>query len=899
MALAPGARLGAYEVVALIGAGGMGEVYRARDPRLGRDVAIKVLPAGLASDPERLQRFEQEARAAAALNHPNILAVYDIGQHEGAPYIVSELLEGGTLRERLAGGALPVRKAVEHAVQVAHGMAAAHEKGITHRDLKPENLFVTTDSRVKILDFGLAKLTQAEPGAANLSALPTTPAQTRDGIVLGTVGYMSPEQVRALAVDHRADIFAFGAVLYEMLSGRRAFERDTGVETMTAILKEDPPALPSAERQIPPALVRVVERCLEKAPSSRFQTATDLAFALENAAGQSSTSADVPAAVAGFRVLAPSWRLVLLVALAAAVATGVSVWVMSAGRSSASPQPAIRFALDLPPGITFGSRLHVPFVALSPDGGLLAYTPGGRSNTWLALRRLDQLADRRIDGTEGAHTPFFSPDGQWIGFFTADGKLRKMSVNSGTIVTICDAPNGSGATWAPDDTIIFAPSFSGGLFRVSAAGGSPQPWTTADRAKRESSHSWPQMLPDGDTVIFTIEDASKPFDDARIVAQSIRTGERRVLIDGGSFGRYVPTGHLVYARSNVLLAVPFDLRRLSVTGPPVEVLSGVSLDVGTGASQFAISETGRLVFPPAGDHKLRTRILRVDRRGTATPIVDEAPYNPSRFRLSPGGRQLAMQLTASNDDIWVLDLERGARTRLTTEFENASPVWQSDGRAMVLASDRGGPFNLWVMSLEGTEKLERLTTSASDQNPTSISSDGRLVAFHEFNGGMTGYDLMLLPLDGERKPREFLKTRFNEFGALFSPDNRYLAYVSDETGQSEVYIRAVSGEGGRQQVSLDGGTGPVWAPNSREIFFRNGNALLSADISLTPQIKVGHSRVLFTGNYALPFVESPGYDVTPDGNAFVMVQPYEETLVSRMIVVVNWFDELRRLVPTP
>ena len=351
MSLAPGTRLGAYEVVALIGAGGMGEVYRARDPRLGRDVAVKILPAGLASDPERLRRFEQEARAAAALNHPNILAVYDIGQHEGAPYIVSELLEGETLRERLAGGAQPIRKAVDYAVQIAHGLAAAHEKRIVHRDLKPENIFVTTDGRVKILDFGLAKLTQAEPSAAAMSALETTPPQTRDGIVLGTIGYMSPEQVRGLVADHRADIFAFGAVLYEMLSGQRTFQRDTGVETMTAILKDDPPALPAAERHIPPALVRIVERCLEKPPSARFQTATDLAFALDNAAGHSSTSTAAPAAADGLRFLKPSWSFVVVAALAAAVATGVGVWVMSAGRSNASQEPAIQFAIDLPPGI--------------------------------------------------------------------------------------------------------------------------------------------------------------------------------------------------------------------------------------------------------------------------------------------------------------------------------------------------------------------------------------------------------------------------------------------------------------------------------------------------------------------------------------------------------------------
>src|SRR5262245_7831758 len=655
MPLGPGTRLGPYEIVAPIGAGGMGEVYKARDPRLGRDVAIKVLPATLSADAERLQRFEQEARAAAALNHSNSLGVHDLGQHDGAPYIVSELLEGETLRERLSGGALPVRKAVEYAIQICHGLAAAHDEGIVHRDLKPENIFLTSDGRVKILDFGLAKLAQAEPALATVSALPTTPPHTLPGLVLGTIGYMSPEQVRGLVADHRSDIFAFGATLYEMLSGKRAFSGDTAMDAMTAILKEDPADIPPAERPIPPALVRVVERCLEKSPAGRFQTATDLAFALENA-GQSSTSTTVSTAVTGVRVLRPSWLLVLTAALVAAVATGVTVWVMSGGRSNASPQPPIRFAIDPPPGISFGQSGQIgrPIVALSPDGSLLAYTPGGRPNSWLSLRRLDQLADRRIDGTEGAYAPFFSPDGQWIGFFTADGKLKKMSVNGGTVATIADTTAGVGATWAADDTIIFAPSFNTGLFRVSAAGGRPQPWTSVDRAKKESSHGWPQMLPDGDTVIFTIEDASKPFDDARIVAQSIRTGERRLLIDGGSFGRYVPTGHLLYARSNALFAVRFDLRRLSVTGPPVEVMSGVAFDLGAGSSQFATSETGRLAFlPVVVDQKPRTRILRVDRRGTPAPMVDEAPYFPSEIRLSPGGRQLAMRVTASNDDIWL------------------------------------------------------------------------------------------------------------------------------------------------------------------------------------------------------------------------------------------------------
>ena len=655
MPLGPGARLGPYEILSAIGAGGMGEVYRARDSRLARDVAIKVLPSGLSSDPERLARFEQEARAAAALNHPNILAVFDLGTHDGAPYIVSELLDGETLREHIAG--LTIRKAIDYAVQIARGLSAAHEKGIVHRDLKPENIFVTANGRVKILDFGLAKLTQVEPAHAGRSALPTTPAfntqsplHTMAGVVLGTVGYMAPEQVRGIAADHRADIFAFGG--------------ETTMDTMMAIAKEAPPELPAAERHIPPALARIVDRCLEKNPASRFKSADDLAFALEGLSTQSAGA--VSPAVSARTRLAENARVAWTVAglfavTIAAILTGAVVWnsrVAVVGSSAIA-----RLTVTLPPGDDVWNVEH-PQLALSNDGTELVYGAIRNGKAQLYLRQIDHLDARPIPGTEGAVSPFFSPDGQWVGFF-AQGKLKKASIAAGAVQVLCDAPGagGKGGSWSFDNTIYFAPTNVSAIWKVSAAGGTPEPVTRLDRGKGEISHRWPQVLPGGKAILFAVW-TGPGQDEKRMDVQSLDGGERHVLAQGADTGRYVSTGHLVYARADGLMAVPMDLTSLQVTRTaPIPLAEQVR--VGGEGAQYAISDAGVMAYLPGSARRYEHRLVWVDRHGVVEALAIP-PREYAGVMLSPDGREAALTVYGSTAGIWLYNFARSTLTPLTT-----------------------------------------------------------------------------------------------------------------------------------------------------------------------------------------------------------------------------------------
>jgi len=683
MPLTSGSPLGPYEITALLGSGGMGEVYRARDPRLGRDVAIKILPSGLSADPDRLHRFEQEARAAAALNHPNILAVYDIGQQpsigsgQAAPYIVSELLQGETLRSRLAsvrveresanagervgvgvgagspravkkdGEALPVRRALEYAIQIAHGLAAAHEKGIVHRDLKPENLFVTSDGRVKILDFGLAKLTQAEPDLAGVSELPTTPPDTLPGLVLGTVGYMSPEQVRGLAADHRSDIFAFGAILYEMLSGQRAFRRETTAETMTAILKEDPPDLPLAERHIPPALERIVDRCVEKTPDSRFQSTKDLGFALEALSSYSEAAGSV-AVAAGRKGLLRSARL----AWGVAAAVSVAALALGAGRYFQRPPVDTRAyrSTILPPPDTVTTFDQIGFpgatLALSPNGRRLAFLArgtDGQRRLWVRL--LEGLSAQPLAGTEGVSAPFWSPDSQFLAFF-AGGQLKKIDAAGGPPVVlgdapaaIADGPGGSGA-WNRDGLIIFAATAAARVQRVSASGGAPSPVTTLDAQQGESFHVWPFFLPDGRHFLYLAigNKTGGAIAPNGIYVASLDTGDRQLLLPGGSNAQYAQ-GHLLFLREQTLMAQPFDLDRLELAGEAVPIAQQVFIGSGQeGIGAFSVSETGALAYQTGLSGEVRSQLTWFDRSGKQIGVLgDQADYGD--VQLSPDGTQ--------------------------------------------------------------------------------------------------------------------------------------------------------------------------------------------------------------------------------------------------------------------
>ncbi|MBI3048532.1 MAG: serine/threonine-protein kinase [Acidobacteria bacterium] len=905
MPLDPGTRLGPYEVLAPLGAGGMGEVYRARDPRLGRDVAVKVLPSGLIADAERLRRFEQEARAAAALNHPNILAVHDIGQYQDAPYIVSELLEGDTLRERLFVAALPVRKAVEYAVQVAHGLAAAHEKGITHRDLKPENVFVTSDGQVKILDFGLAKLTQAEPALSGISALPTTPPDTLPGVVLGTIGYMSPEQVRGQQADHRSDIFAFGAILYEMLSGKRAFRRETAIETMSAILKEDPPDLPVAERHIPPALARIVDRCLEKNPAARFKSADDLAFALE-ALSSPSERAEGSAAIAAIPVSRSRERLrwggvgVVCGAALAVLTAGAAGYLTSppletgAYRSAILPSPGVSLTPLLTPNARF---------ALSPDGRRLAFVgveAGGVTRLW--VQPLDAVSAQPLPGTNQASVPFWSPNSRFIGFY-AGGKLKTIDAAGGPPSTLADVTGTPGATWNQEGTILFA-NFEPGspLRRVSASGGEASAATTLNADEGETRHWFPFFLPDGRHFLY-LGVGSKtggPSTPNGIYVGALDSNERKLLVPGGSSVMYAQ-GYLFFLREQMLMAQPFDVDRLELTGDAVAVAQLVTTGGQSGmAGGFSVSATGVLAYQtgPAGvggQGSPTTQLVWVDRTGKQIGTLGD-PAQYADLQLAPDGRQAVVSFFDSargNRDIWIFDVARGLRTRFTFDaVDEFSSAWSPDGSRLVFNSRRKASLDLYVKPSSGAGAEEELLADSFDKYPLDWSPDGRFVLYGAVVPS-TGNDLWVLPLSGDRKPVPFLPTPFNEVNGQFSPDGRWIAYVSNESGRNEVYVAPFPGPGGKWQISTAGGNWPRWRHDGMEIYYLGlDNRLMAATVNgQGAAFMVGAVRPLFETRAGAPRLS---YDISPDSQRFLVNMLPEAAAPAPITLVVNWPALLRR-----
>ena len=874
----------------------MGEVYRGRDPRLGRDVAIKVLPSNASVDPGRLHRFEQEARAAAALNHPNILAVYDVGVHDGVPYIVSELLDGKTLRERIKDGSITVRTAIDYAEQMAHGLAAAHEKGIVHRDLKPDNVLVTSDGRVKILDFGLAKLIDQESTGAISSVLPTSPPGTSPGLVLGTTGYMSPEQVRGALIDRRTDIFALGVVLYEMLTGRRAFIRETVPETMTAILREDVPDLHSSNPQVPLPLEQVLRRCLDKDPARRFQSTQDLAFALSTAG--SATTSSVAVMPAAEPPMASHRGYLGVVAVLGLALIALSVVHFREPMAVRMPSPMARVAITLPPGNEMAHRLW-PALALSSDGSKLAYTAlQGTAAPRLFLRVMDGTTAKAIAGTEGAHSPFFSPDGQWIGFF-AQGKLKKVPADGGAAQVLCDAPGGMGGDWAADDTIYFVPSNTDGVWKVSASGGTPEEVTKVDRSKGEVSHRWPQALPGGKAVVFTVW-VGPGWDEKSLQLHVLGTGERRVLAQGASGGRYVASGHLVYNRDGAqnLMALPFDLARLQVAGGPAVTLVEQVWEGGAEGAQFAVSDAGTMAYVSSHPHRYERRLAWIDRQGKVESL--SAPprpfYDP---RISPDGQEIAVSSEEATERVWTYNFARATLTPLTpASVSSQAPAWMPDGTRVVYRGSREGFRNLFWNAANGRNQEERLTTSENLQTPVSVSPDGKRVAYTDVDR-LTGNDIWVVSLDGDRAAQPFLKTPASESNAHFSPDGRWLAYASDESGRIEVYVQPFPGPGGKWTISTDGGNEPVWSRDGRELFYRNGDAVMAVPITSHPTFAAGLPRRLFSAQFEPTGTGTSGYDVSPDGRRFLMIQPTEpEPPATQVNIVINWFEELRRLVPS-
>jgi serine/threonine-protein kinase len=867
-------------------------------------VAIKVLPADYAADAERLRRFEQEARASGALNHPNILTLYDVGTAAGQPYLVMELLDGETLRDRINRGSLTPSRACEMAAAVARGLAAAHAKGIVHRDLKPENIMITRDGRVKVLDFGIAKLRRTE--AAPDGRTSTTPLHTAPQMVLGTAGYMAPEQVRGLPADERADLFTLGAILFEMLTGHRAFDRDSRVETLNAILHDDPPAMTSASAVIPVVVERIVQRCLEKDPDARFQSARDLAFALDNSLGTATSTATDAAAVSAGRV----WgvRNISMLMLVTAAVVGFTVWMFrppTAPPAGPALRQLARFTIQPPPRMRFEQR-----PVISPDGSLLVYSadqgtsPEGPSQR-LFLRRLDRLDAAAIPGTEGAWLPFFSPDGQSIGF-SADGKLKKVSVAAAAAspVAVIDAKMFLGATWAPDNTIIFG-SIEHGLQRVSADGGVPQPVTTVDPERSEIDHHFPKLLPGGKAVMFTIHEGSERF---RVGVQVLATGARKTLIDSAFDAQYSPTGHLVFGKGRSLFAVPFDVDRLEVTGTATKLLDDVGAVLTNGTANFTLSTTGTLVFLPAPQLGGR-RLVWLDRSGASTPL-STGPRQFASPRLSPDGQRLAVSVTeGERQNIWVHQLGNDIFAPVTFDGLNDEPLWTPDGLRLTYSSKRDDAQHLFWQPRDGSSPAQSLISSKNDLSASGWAADGRSLVYMD-DPPTNNSEIRVLTLSGGRSdtvPGIPLRSS----SPALSPDGRWLAFVTT-TGTSSISVQPFPGPGLRRQL-VEGGGEPVWSRDGRELFFRSRRGAAAAKpadsgpsdegIFVLPfDRERGEASAqpvqLFRGRFARGTWHVPMYDVTPDGRRFVMVMTGDDEYVPvNLNVVMNVGDELLRRAP--
>ncbi|HUR36999.1 MAG TPA: protein kinase [Terriglobales bacterium] len=912
MALATGTRLGPYEIVSAIGAGGMGEVYRGRDTRLDRTVAIKVLSAALSDNAELKARFEREARSISALQHPNICVLHDVGCENGTDYLVMEFLEGETLSDPLKRGPLPLDQFWKIAIDVADALDKAHRAGITHRDLKPGNIMLTK-SGPKLLDFGLAKGSGAAFAAATGSSpsqsvfaaamTRTSPASplTSVGSIVGTVQYMAPEQIEGREADARSDIFSFGLVLYEMLTGARAFEGKTQASIVASILALEPKPLRSVKPDVPVPLERVVNLCLEKDPELRFQSVHDLKLQLQliselPAAGEAKTSAAparfawLPWAVAGIFLLA----------------TGVALW-----RPWQVPEvkDPVRLSVEI------GADASLDFnttgsEALSPDGKRLAFVGRTTGSRQLYVRSLDQLKATAVAGTEGARDPFFSPDGEWLAFF-ADGKLKKVSFQGGAVVTLCDAANNRGGSWGSDNSIVAALGNREGLSRLDSAGGKPEPLTQLDKAIGEVTHRWPQVLPGGKAVLFTAHTRGEGFDDASIAVYSMETGKQHTVAQGGSYGRYLASGHLMYMHEGTIFAVPFDLKRLAVTGKAVPAVEGVITDSSTGSGQYAVSPAGTLIYASGKATGSVTEIQWLEHDGKVTQLRKGlAAYDAPQF--SPDGTRLAIQLFEPGKlpDVYVYDWKRDTLTRLTFAPEgDTAPVWTPDGRWITYTSGQtGGSPNLYWSRSDGTGEAQRLTESKHTQFPGGWHPSGKFLAFTQ-SDPKTAVDIMILPMEGDDKsgwkpgkPTVFLNGPFAEFWPSFSPDGRWLAYSSNETGRNEIYVRPFPAGEGKWQVSSEGGQHATWSKNGKELFYR-GN--VTGEIMVAEYKVAGNSfqadkpKVWTNAGLGIQFLRNLA--LHPDGKRFAILKNPEGQVVEKhdkLVMVENFLDELRRIAPT-
>jgi serine/threonine-protein kinase len=862
----------------------MGEVYRARDTRLDRDVAVKLLPAGFSREPGARERFDREARLISRLSHPHICPMYDVGEYDGSAFIVMECLEGETLAVRLQRGALPVVQALRIATEVAAALDHAHRQGIVHRDLKPGNVMLTR-SGAKLLDFGLAKAV-SNPAEHDGLAVTIEPL-TRAGVVIGTPQYMAPEQVRGHPTDHRTDIFAFGALLHEVITGQRAFDRRDPADLMAAVLNMPVPLVSTLQPLAPPALDHVVARCLEKDPDERWQSAFDVASELRWIAdtGTSSVTAQPPVAVISTRR-----RLSPLVIGVCGILAGAAAYAVGSALLRQSPQAVpeiIRASVPLPPNAQLAAAR--PNVAISPDGRFLAFVALVDGASTLFVRPVDAFETTPVKGTEGASGPFFSADGEWIGFF-ANGRLMKASRSGGTPVVICEATDVRGATWGADGTIVFSPRLDAGLYRVPAAGGTPVAVTVPAVERREKTHRFPELLPDGRSVMFTVGTHDiATFDEASIVIQSLSGGASRTIITGGVAAKYLPSGHIVYARGDTLLAVPFDINRLEVSGSPVPVVARVAHASDYGRVEYDVSDTGTLVYFPGGDTSQHSVLMSVDRRGQFTALTSQ-PRLFLSVEFSPKAQSLLTIIGGANDTGWIYDIQRDLPSRLTFKGNVTSASWTADGRRVVY-SQAG---ELGTMSADGSGHEEIIFRDDAQKGSPQLTPDGATLVFQTIQPG-SGFDIWTMSMQ-TRQTTPWLSTPFNENRPRLSPNGRWVAYVSNESGRGEVYVRALISPGVKTQVSRDGGRLPTWSADGRELIFLQESTLMAVTVTTaTAAFEAGRPYPLFNLR-RLPVDEGAIYDVAPDGTRFVVIEPIATLVPTDAYVVAGWSREIARKV---
>ncbi len=888
-----GKTLGNFVCTALIGKGGMGEVYRAKDRRLGRDVAIKVLPEEFARDADRVARFQREAKLLASLNHPNIAAIHDLEESDGIHFLVLELVEGETLADRLKHATIPVDEALKLALQITEALESAHEKGVIHRDLKPANIKITPDGKAKVLDFGLAKAFAGDQEDMNLSNSPTLSlAATQQGVILGTAAYMSPEQAKGRSVDKKADIWSFGCVLYEILTGKAAFQGEDVTEILASVVKASV-NLDLLPANLHPKIREVIFRCLQKEQKRRYSGIGDARYEIEQVLTDPSGVFAPPASIAE-----PQSRLRTTVPWAIAVLAFVLAAVAFWNLRTPEPPQITRFSHELQDGRKF-SNLRNIVLSVSPDGKNVVYA----TTDGLFRRSVDELDARLIPGTdEMPSDPFFSPDGQWIGYFSgASGQLKKIAIGGGAPVMLSSSANANGSSWSKDNFIFY--SAKEGILRISENGGTPELLVEPTGIYAVD----PQMLPDGKTLLFTLLTGRG----GEVMIQSLESGERRMLFSGDT-AQYLPTGHLIYSLGSDLIAVPFDLDNLEIVGGQVPIVEGVFRVGPSNPPQYAISDSGTLAYIPGAlslDASSYT-LVWVDREGREEPLAAQ-PKAYGAPRISPDGTRVALSIVnGGNPDIWIWDLDRETLTRLTfDEADDSAPLWTPDGQRIVFSSNRDGNYGIFRKAADGTGEEEFLG-SVPDRPvfPWSWSADGKTLLLVEIAGGAgRNFDIGALTLEGEGKRKPLLQEEYMEIQPKISPDGRWMAYMSGESGDYEIYVRPfpdVEG-GGRWQISSNGGDSPLWSPDGKELFYRSGDSVMAVKVETDPTFKPGKPQILFGGTYvSLSISDAHTWDISLDGKRFLMMKAPEmlgETSTVeepwQINIVLNWFEELKKRAP--